>query len=73
MCNGTRENCKTKYSYDGFEDCVSVNSLYGGPSACLYGCIGLGTCARACPFNAIIIEDGVAKVMDGKCTDAVYV
>jgi len=68
MCNGTRENCKTKYSYDGFEDCVSVNSLYGGPSACLYGCIGLGTCARACPFNAIIIEDGVAKVMDGKCT-----
>ena len=29
MCNGTLENCKRKYNYDGIEDCVSANAIYG--------------------------------------------
>jgi len=68
MCKGTLQNCKRKFDYQGIEDCVSAAAVYGGPSSCLYGCIGFGTCAKVCPFGAIIIEDGVAKVMDGKCT-----
>lgn len=67
-CNGTYENCKNKYNYYGLEDCSAAASLYGGPSSCLYGCLGLGTCAKACPFDAIIIEDGLAKVLEHKCT-----
>ena len=68
MCGGTYEACKVKYNYSGIKDCDAAAALYGGPSACYYGCIGLGTCVRACPFDAIVIEDGLAKVLEWKCT-----
>lgn len=67
-CNGTYSNCKNKYNYHGLEDCNAATALYGGPSSCLYGCVGLGTCVKACPFGAIVIEDGLAKVLEWKCT-----
>ncbi|NSW89644.1 MAG: Fe-S cluster domain-containing protein [Firmicutes bacterium] len=68
ICGGTFENSKVKYNYYGIEDCNAAAALYGGPSACLYGCIGLGTCVRACPFDAIVIENGLARVLEWKCT-----
>ncbi len=33
-----------------------------------YGCLGYGDCTRACAFDAIHIEDGIAKVDREKCT-----
>lgn len=68
LCGGTYETCKTKYEYNGIEDCDAAAALYGGPSACNYGCVGLGTCARACPFDAIVVENGLARVLESKCT-----
>ena len=36
---------------------------------CDIGCLGLGTCVRACPFNALKInERGLPEVDDKKCT-----
>lgn len=68
MCAGTYDNCKQKFSYYGIEDCAAAAALYGGPSACSYGCLGLGNCVRACPFNAIVIENGLARIIQSKCT-----
>ena len=34
----------------------------GGPKSCNSGCLGFGTCAQVCPFDAIHVENGVAVV-----------
>jgi heterodisulfide reductase subunit A-like polyferredoxin len=68
MCSGTHELSKKKYIYDGLDDCISANRLSGGDKLCPNGCIGLGTCAAACKFDAIHIINGVAAVDYKKCT-----
>ncbi|MCX7922837.1 MAG: RnfABCDGE type electron transport complex subunit B [Clostridia bacterium] len=68
MCAGTYSNCLNKFEYSGIRDCTAAANLYGGPSACSYGCVGLGNCARACPFGAIVMENGLARVIESKCT-----
>ena len=57
LCSGTRSLANRKYKYAGLEDCLSVAKLGNGPKECRYGCIGLGTCAKACPFGAIKVEN----------------
>ena len=39
----------------------------GGSKACTYGCMGYGSCVKACPFDAIHIVNGIAVVDKGKC------
>ena len=41
--------------------------IYGGPSKCIYGCIGCGDCADVCPADAICIKAGIAHVSPVKC------
>ncbi len=67
-CKGSWENVKIKFDYDGIIDCESAATLYGGPSACAYGCVGMGTCVKACNFGALVLENGLAKVIDEKCS-----
>ena len=67
MCSGTGEYAKKKYIYEGMDDCVAASKIGGGDKMCKNGCIGLGTCVRACPFDAIVVEDGVAAVDYSKC------
>ena len=66
-CSGDCEKAKSKYAYKGLKDCVSVAKLGNGPKECAYGCIGLGTCAAACPFGAIELSSGIARVDAEKC------
>lgn len=68
LCGGTHESCRTKFNYSGIEDCTAAAALYGGPSACTYGCVGMGNCVKACQFGAIVIEDGLARVLESRCT-----
>ena len=35
--------------------------------SCNYGCMGFGSCVKACPFDAIHIVDGIAKVDPEAC------
>lgn len=67
-CIGTCEKAGQDYEYHGLGDCVMVNMMQnGGPKSCNYGCLGEGTCVKACPFDAIHIVDGVAVVDKEAC------
>ena len=67
MCQGGN-NVETRYEYDGVHDCRAAHLLAGGPKACDYGCIGLGTCAAVCPVDAIRMGDeGLPVVLEDRC------
>lgn len=42
-----------KYNYSGLQDCRAALQLYHGFVRCENGCLGLGSCMRACRFSAI--------------------
>ena len=67
MCSGTSEFARKKYVYEGVSDCVAAEKIGGGDKLCKNGCIGLGTCVKACPFEAIVVKQGVAVVDYTKC------
>ena len=62
LCKGHKGNASEKYIYQGVDSCKMATQLYGGPKDCTYGCVGLGDCVAACPYDAIHICDGVARV-----------
>lgn len=62
-------NSERKANYEGLTDCLAAMKVSGnGPLECAYGCLGYGTCVAACPFDAIRLHDGVARVDHDKCT-----
>lgn len=68
-CSGFTGHAEKKFEYSGIEDCTAAMRLGGGkgPNACEYGCIGFGSCVKACPFGAISVQHGVARVDHEKC------
>lgn len=68
LCGGNPDFANNKYEYEGVLDCNAVNRLAGGQKQCEFGCLGYGTCTKVCKFDAIHIENGVAKVDETKCT-----
>lgn len=70
LCQGDAEKCKVKFDYDGIKDCVAASTVNDGFKACKFACLGLGTCVRACRFDAIHIDPvrHIAVVDDDKCT-----
>ncbi|MDJ0818696.1 MAG: FAD-dependent oxidoreductase [Desulfobacterales bacterium] len=63
------QDADTKYVYNGLDDCRAVALLGGGMKVCTIGCLGLGTCAKACPFNAITMgPEGLPVVIEENCT-----
>ena len=67
LCAGG-ETCDRRFEYKGIQTCAAAAAVAGGPSACAYGCLGLGDCTRACKFDAIHVVNGVAVVDRSKCT-----
>lgn len=67
-CKGDCEKAKVDYEYTGMEDCRMLGFVpNGGPKSCNSGCLGFGTCAKVCPFDAIHVENGIAVVDKEKC------
>ena len=67
MCHGTNECSGSMMNYHGDMGCKTASQLFGGPKACNYGCLGLGDCVKECPYDAIAIENGIAKVNPLAC------
>jgi len=68
-CTYNIDNAETKYVYDGIDDCRAATLLSGGMKVCDIGCLGLGTCAKACPFDALVIgPSGLPIIDEAKCT-----
>lgn len=67
-CRGTCDKANMQYRYFGIDDCRKISVVPGaGEKACAYGCMGYGTCVRACRFDAIHVIDGVAVVDGERC------
>ena len=61
-CQGNSHNAGTKLVYSGVKSCKMATQLFGGPKNCVHGCIGFGDCVEVCPYEAIFICDGVARI-----------
>ncbi len=66
-CNGHCEATDRRAAYEGVQSCAAAAALFGGPDACLFGCLDLGDCATACPAAAICLDDGIAHVDTTAC------
>jgi electron transport complex protein RnfB len=67
-CNGGKEAARSS-RYEGIEDCRAALLIGSGTKACIEGCLGLGSCVRACPFGALSLNgDALAVVDSAACT-----
>jgi electron transport complex protein RnfB len=67
--SGGYKNTNWKYHYQGIESCKSAVNIAEGPNSCRWGCVGFNDCLRACPFDAITIDEfGMRCVDTEKCT-----
>lgn len=70
-CMGTPAVALELYKYEGIKDCRAAAMMPGGgPKACQFGCVGLGTCSTVCPFGALSMdgETNLPVVDREKCT-----
>jgi Na+-translocating ferredoxin:NAD+ oxidoreductase RNF subunit RnfB len=73
-CNGLDTEEFQKFEYQGVPDCQAAVLLQSGPWLCPHRCLGLGSCVKACPFDAIKIGENHLPIVDedkcvacGKC------
>jgi len=67
-CGADDTKRNKKAIYVGIKTCKAANNTLGGKTACGYGCLGYGDCKISCPFDAIVMVNGLPKVDKDKCT-----
>lgn len=69
LCRGGKAEAKIKSEYSGVKSCRAAAMVNGGPKGCVYGCLGIGDCAKVCPFGAITMgENGLPIIDEERCT-----
>ena len=67
-CAGGNGIAKKDFLYQGYADCEAAWLHFEGDKGCKYGCLGLGSCVKVCPVDAIDYTDnGLVKVDEKKC------
>lgn len=66
-CQGSDQHVSNRFAYRGTYSCASAHNLSNGPTSCAYGCLGLGDCERACPYDAIEMINGLSVIHEEKC------
>ncbi len=66
-CEATKKDEKTTARAE-YKTCKEAAAHWDGENICSYACIGLGDCAANCPNDAIVVTDGVARVISSRCT-----
>lgn len=64
FCIGGNATAVDRFIYDGVKDCAVAGRMNYGFKACRYGCLGLGNCVDACPFEAISMGAHGLPVID---------
>jgi electron transport complex protein RnfB len=68
-CYGTSAYARDEAEYAGITSCAAAALVFGGPKACKNGCLGLGDCVRACPFDALALGgEGIVELIPDLCT-----
>ncbi len=69
-CGGSCDKRPRTNRFEGAPSCAVMAQLYGGDTACNYGCLGKGDCVVSCKFDAIVMDGatGLPVVDDDKCT-----
>lgn len=66
-CQGRDGVCEKKFTYTGVASCAAAATLYDGPKACKFSCLGLGDCVKACPYGCITVRKGLAVINLNRC------
>lgn len=68
-CRGDYQLARWLARYEGVQDCRAASLIGSSPKGCAEGCLGLGSCATVCAFDAITIgADHLPTVDEEKCT-----
>ena len=67
-CQGSLDHIDPQLVFKGVPSCRVFSTLSYSSLSCPFGCLGYGDCAEACPFDAIVVENGVARIDTAACT-----
>ena len=67
-CRGGHGVAQKDFNYQGYADCEAAVMHFGGDKGCKYSCLGLGSCVKICPVEAIAhSSDGLVHVDESIC------
>lgn len=67
-CQRNEGKVEKRFIYEGMDNCTAAARLASGTEACEYACLGFGDCVEACPFHALVMQNGMPVVLTVNCT-----